>query len=265
MRRASPLDIPLVAIFKLLRVETIDDMMEFIFPGGGAEDDDGGEGGTEQSTELINFVRRALSDPAATHTKEEILDWLIAEGSSSCRERSALKKRNYILRVLKSETLPHNGNAGCMHAGEMACDPPQEKQPNGASSRGGRWSGRMRQYRAAQHTDAQIDGECLKKAIYIGFVVRRLVHIFNGDLPQDDRDHFSNKRLDTPGPLLAYHFRLNFRGFLRQLPNALEKASGGYLSIIDTLKAKAACLTSNMREVSYSFPALFAYCMLIPG
>lgn len=234
MRRASPLDIPLAAIFKLLRVDTTEDMLNYIFPDRDAE-----------NANLIEFVRRALSDPAALHTKEEILDWLIAEGSSACRERSAIKRRNYILHVLKSETLPHNGVTGILHKNEIKEPPVAEQKQSGGK---GRWSGRLRQYHGPPHSDAQVDKECVKKAVYVGFVARRLVHIFNGDLPQDDRDHFSNKRLDTPGPLLAYHFRLNFRGFLRQLPNALEKASSGYLSIIDTLKAKAACLTSNMRE-----------------
>ncbi|MBD53358.1 MAG: hypothetical protein CL450_08760 [Acidimicrobiaceae bacterium] len=229
-RRASPLDIPLVALFKMMRVESIDDMMAYIFPDQ-----------SEENADLIGHVRRALEDPAAEHSKEDILQWLIAEGSTGCRERTALKKRNYILHVLKSETLPHNGVAGVMYKAEM-------QYSNANSEERGRWGGRLRQYRGPTFTDAEVDAECHRKCIYIGFVVRRLVHIFQRQLPEDDRDHFSNKRLDTPGPLLAYHFRLNFRGFLRQLPAALEKASGGFLSVIDTLKAKAACLTSNMRE-----------------
>lgn len=243
-RRASPLDIPLVALFKMLRVDSIDDMMAYIFPDQ-----------SEINAELIEYVRRALEDPAAQHSKEDILLWLIAEGSTGCRERTALKKRNYILHVLKSETLPHNGVAGVMYQSEM-----QYASSSEETTGGGRWGGRLRQYRGPTFSDAEVDAECHRKCIYVGFVVRKLVHVFKGHqrfqkdkgvhpgIPQDDRDHFSNKRLDTPGPLLAYHFRLNFRGFLRQLPNALEKASSGYLSIIDTLKAKAACLTSNMRE-----------------
>ena len=65
---ASPLDIPLVAMFKLFRIETVDEMLQFVFP-----DKD------EQESELVEFVRRALSDPAASHSKGEILEWLIAE------------------------------------------------------------------------------------------------------------------------------------------------------------------------------------------
>ena len=122
-----------------------------------------------------------------------------------------MKKRNYILHVLKSETLPHIGTAGVMHAGELESQEPsasgEEQKSSIPSSSRGRWSGRMRQYRGQQYTNAQIGEECLKKAMYIGFATRRLVHIFQPEmkngvrnpnfLPQDDRDHFSNKRMDT--------------------------------------------------------------------
>ena len=79
-------------------------------------------------------------------------------------------------------------------------------------------------------------------------VVTRLVHVHLQLLPQDDRDHYSNKRLDAPGPLFALHFRMNYRAFLRQLPSALLSTIQRCPSIIDTIKAKAKQITINMHE-----------------
>ena len=50
-RRASPLDVPLSALLRMLRVETVDDMMEYIFPDVSSENED-----------LVAMVRRALED-----------------------------------------------------------------------------------------------------------------------------------------------------------------------------------------------------------
>ena len=69
----------------MLRVETLEDMMHYIFP----EGDDMPERVAQQ-------VRRALEN-AFTQQSKRIL-WMISEGSSACRERSMQKKRNYILR-----------------------------------------------------------------------------------------------------------------------------------------------------------------------
>ena len=237
-RRASPLDVPLSALFRMLRVETVDDMLEYIFPDVSSENE-----------ELVAMVRRALEDTNVGTSREDILNWLVAEGSASCKERSYLKRRNYILHVLKSETLPHNGSGGVLYAQEIQANQEEQRQQRQQQpSQQGRWSGRLRQYHGRIYENDEIDAECMRKSVFIGFTTRRLVHIYNEDLAQDDRDHYSNKRLDTPGPLLAYHFRLNFRGFLRQLPSALQVATSSYRSVIDTIRAKAACLTSNMRE-----------------
>ncbi|GFQ05233.1 DNA-directed RNA polymerase ii subunit rpb2 [Phtheirospermum japonicum] len=47
-----------------------------------------------------------------------------------------------------------------------------------------------------------------KKAFYFGYVINRLLLVALGRRPEDDRDHYANKRLDLAGPLLAGLFRM---------------------------------------------------------
>ena len=106
----------------------------------------------------------------------------------------------------------------------------------------------MRAHMRPMATDEEVNEECRVKALFIGFVVNRMLKIHMHELPQDDRDHYNNKRLDTPGPLMATILRLNYRGFLRQLPNALEKSANGFLDPISVIKSKASSLTNQLRE-----------------
>ncbi|KAK4486930.1 hypothetical protein RD792_006241 [Penstemon davidsonii] len=47
-----------------------------------------------------------------------------------------------------------------------------------------------------------------KKAYYFGYVIHRLLLCALGRRPEDDRDHYANKRLDLAGPLLGNLFRM---------------------------------------------------------
>ncbi len=69
--------------------------------------------------------------------------------------------------------------------------------------------------------------EMHKKALYLGHMVNKLLRCYMKLIPLDDRDSYINKRLDTPGVLLANLFRQNYgkRGMMgmpasRQLPVA---------------------------------------------
>ena len=50
----------------------------------------------------------------------------------------------------------------------------------------------------------------IKKAIFLGYTVRRLIESFFEVRPHNDRDHYSNKRLDLDGPLIAQIIRTNY-------------------------------------------------------
>ncbi|KAL0659491.1 hypothetical protein Bca4012_080076 [Brassica carinata] len=47
-----------------------------------------------------------------------------------------------------------------------------------------------------------------KKAYYFGYIIHRLLLCALGRRPEDDRDHYGNKRLDLAGPLLGGLFRM---------------------------------------------------------
>jgi DNA-directed RNA polymerase II subunit RPB2 len=47
----------------------------------------------------------------------------------------------------------------------------------------------------------------VKKAYYLGYMVHKLLQTALGRRPEDDRDHYANKRLDLAGPLMANLFR----------------------------------------------------------
>lgn len=49
------------------------------------------------------------------------------------------------------------------------------------------------------------------QAYFFGYMIHRLLLVALGRRPEDDRDHYANKRLDLGGPLLAGLFRLLFR------------------------------------------------------
>ena len=53
------------------------------------------------------------------------------------------------------------------------------------------------------------------QAYFLGYMIHRLLLVALGRRPEDDRDHYANKRLDLGGPLLAGLFRILFRKLTR--------------------------------------------------
>ena len=76
-----------------------------------------------------------------------------------------------------------------MFASEM--ETYQQQDPPPSENDGGRWSNASFVGTAGRtYTDEEIKAECHRKCIYLGFVVRRLVSIYNGIEPENDRDHY---------------------------------------------------------------------------
>ena len=63
------------------------------------------------------------------------------------------------------------------------------------------------------------------QAYFFGYMIHRLLLVFLGRREQDDRDHYSNKRLDLGGPLLAQLFRQLFRKLQKDLRSHVQKAA----------------------------------------
>jgi len=63
----------------------------------------------------------------------------------------------------------------------------------------------------------------IKKSYFLGYMIRKLLLCYLGRIPQNDRDHFSNKRIDTAGILLASLFRTLFRRYKRDIQSLVQK------------------------------------------
>ena len=61
------------------------------------------------------------------------------------------------------------------------------------------------------------------KALYIGFMIRKLLQCYNGLRSYDDRDSYLNKRIDTPGIMLANLFRQYYGKVVKDTKNMIYK------------------------------------------
>jgi DNA-directed RNA polymerase II subunit RPB2 len=62
-----------------------------------------------------------------------------------------------------------------------------------------------------------------KKALYVGYMVNKLIQCFMGLKEFDDRDSYINKRVDTPGVLLAAIFRQYYGKMIKDMKNMVQK------------------------------------------
>ncbi|MCX8208845.1 MAG: DNA-directed RNA polymerase subunit B [Sulfolobales archaeon] len=65
----------------------------------------------------------------------------------------------------------------------------------------------------------------LKKALYLGQMINRLIELVLGKREADDRDHYGNRRLRLAGDLLAQLFRVAFRQYIEELKSSLERVT----------------------------------------
>jgi len=63
-----------------------------------------------------------------------------------------------------------------------------------------------------------------KKAMYLGYMAQRLIQVKLGIRLHDIRDHYANKRLDTPGPKLKQLFHGSFGRLIKEIKNRIGKA-----------------------------------------
>ena len=65
----------------------------------------------------------------------------------------------------------------------------------------------------------------LRKALYLGQMINKLIELVLGRREPDDRDHYGNRRLRLAGDLLAQLFRVAFRQYIDELRSSLERAT----------------------------------------
>jgi len=63
-----------------------------------------------------------------------------------------------------------------------------------------------------------------KKGLFLGYMAQRLIQVKLGSRLRDIRDHYANKRLDTPGPKLKQLFHGSFGRLIKEIKNRVGKA-----------------------------------------
>ncbi|TMW88614.1 hypothetical protein EJD97_018324 [Solanum chilense] len=86
-----------------------------------------------------------------------------------------------------------------------------------------------------------------KKAYYFGYIIHRLLLCVLGRRPEDDRDHYANKRLDLAGPLLGGLFRMLFRKLTRDVRSYVQKCVDGGKDVNLQFAIKAKTITSGLK------------------
>jgi DNA-directed RNA polymerase beta subunit len=101
--------------------------------------------------------------------------------------------------------------------------------------------------------------EVHKKAIYLGYMTKKLVSCYLGLWKLDDRDSYINKRVDSPGVLMANLFRQYFGKMVKDMRNMIQKeinngawkATGKFSNIINKLNVykiiKSTVIESGMK------------------
>ena len=61
-----------------------------------------------------------------------------------------------------------------------------------------------------------LSGTLKDKAIYLGYMINRLLRVSLGRLPLDDRDSYLNKRVDLPGDLMFELFKQQYKKMMNE-------------------------------------------------
>jgi len=63
----------------------------------------------------------------------------------------------------------------------------------------------------------------LKKAVFLGRIARNILELALDLRPEDDKDHYANKRLKLAGDLMEDIFRVSFTNLIKDMKNQLER------------------------------------------
>lgn len=175
--------VPILAIFKLLGVDSRDQALKLIV----------GDLDAEESRLLCGILD---NDTTCDMSHDDLLEWLGREGT---KEPTRERRVRYLDHIITNELLPHMG---------LSMTPEVQRA----------------------------------KACYLGFMVRKLIGTYTGQLQCDDRDHYANKRIDTAGMLMSLLFRQVYRTLLKSLTTQLyrlhESNKLTYTNISDLLNHK---------------------------
>lgn len=158
------MNVPILALFKLLRVNTRAEAFEMIV----------GDLDAEESRLLCSVLD---NDTTCDMSYDDLLEWLGRDGT---KEPTRERRLRYLEHIITNEILPHMGLT-------------------------------------------MSDDVNRSKACYLGFMVRKLINTYTGQLQCDDRDHYANKRIETAGMLMSLLFRQVYRTQLKTLTSQMHR------------------------------------------
>lgn len=90
-------------------------------------------------------------------------------------------------------------------------------------------------------------GDELKKGYYIGYMVNKMLQVALGRQPEDDRDHYGNKRLDLAGPLMSGLFRQHLRKLMKDVKANARRVVNEGLQIDLNSIVKSSIITNGLK------------------
>lgn len=90
-------------------------------------------------------------------------------------------------------------------------------------------------------------GHYIKKAYYLGYMVNKLLQVVLGRQPEDDRDHYGNKRLDLAGPLMAGLFRQQLRKLMKDIRSNATRAMNANKPVEFSSIIKSSIITNGLK------------------
>jgi DNA-directed RNA polymerase II subunit RPB2 len=173
--------------------------------------------GVETDRDIMRFVVLDPSDPCA----QQLADALVGSMDDGHSIRSTREAQEYLAMHL---TMPHHmSRAAAAAAADAAAT--QGQGQGQAQAWAAPLGHRLAMLRAVLRKDLlpHVGPDPLCKALYLGHMVRRLLRCHLGLCPVDDRDSYINKRLDTPGVLMANLFRQYYGKVIKDMRSLVQK------------------------------------------
>lgn len=155
--------------------------------------------GLETDKEIISYICHDVNDP----DNYKIIDNLVGSAEEGNTVQNMREAREYLIRYMNISGYPKEYIFNKTHRLEIL--------------------NHVLQNEFLPHCGTDFK----KKAIYLGYMVMKLLKCYLGLLPFDDRDSYINKRVDTPGVLMANLFRQYYGKVIKDLKNGIQKDMNG--------------------------------------
>ena len=235
-------DLPLFVLFRALGVESDRAILRHIVPDENAPDAElitrelAGcidEASEIRTTDQVRVRRRAAHHAVARHACARSAR--LRKARTNCMARGATRTQaiEYIVRFM------HTPSAQQQQLQQL-----QLQQQGPAAVAAAALNPRAASLKSVLRKDflPHVGLEPAKKALYLGYMVYKLLRCFLGLQPFDDRDSYINQRLETPGVLLANLFRQHYGKVVKDLRTLLQKdmntgawrATGKFINVLTT-------------------------------